>query len=61
MQRHKITRKFCKSCDKETKFEKDITAMGCGDLVLVILTLGIWLIIRSILKPGYKCSECGGK
>ncbi len=61
MQREQIKRKFCKTCGKVTKFERHVTAMGCGDLVMVILTMGVWLILRHFLTPPYRCHECGSK
>ena len=61
MQRHKIRRQFCNNCQTKTKFERHVTAMGCGDLVMVICTLGIWLIFRLLMTPGWRCSDCGSR
>jgi len=59
MQREQIKRMHCKQCGKNTKHERHTTAMGCGDLFMVVITLGIWLIFRELFKPRFHCSECG--
>lgn len=61
MQRSQIKRAYCESCEKETKFERAVTAMGCGDLFLTVCTLGLWVIVRQLFKPAFRCSECGEK
>jgi len=61
MQREQIKKAFCKTCGKESKFERHVTVMGAGDLVMVILTVGLWLILRHVMIPRYRCHECGGE
>lgn len=60
----KVTSKFCKQCDKQTKVERNGMIMGCGDLIMVCCTFGLWLIFRviynAILNP-WCCKECGSK
>jgi hypothetical protein len=59
MQRSSISRRFCRQCERSTKHERNVTAMGCGDLILVIATCGLWWVVREIAKPKWRCSECG--
>jgi len=58
----KISRHYCKCCQKNVKTERSGMVWGCGDLILVVLTLGGWCIIRivfdGVLNP-WRCSECG--
>lgn len=59
-----ITSKYCHSCNKQMKFEKNSMIWGCGDLVMVILTFGGWLVIRLIMdffSNPWRCKECGSK
>lgn len=60
----KATQRKCASCDKVTKFERNAMVMGCGDLVMTIVTLGAWLIIRYVMNGmtnPWRCTTCGGK
>lgn len=61
MQRAQSISRHCESCRRRTRFERHVTAMGCGDLLLVVLSLGLWLPIRWLLKPGFRCVECGSR
>ena len=61
MQRSQLKRAHCRTCNKPTKFERHVTAMGCGDLVMVIGTCGLWLIARHLFTPDFVCTECGSK
>lgn len=59
--------KHCGSCDKRTLHLREMPDknMGCADLLLGILTAGLYFVIiiltRYILPIGRKwdCSECG--
>lgn len=59
MQKVSIRRQYCGVCNEKTKHERHITAMGCGDLILVIATWGLWLPVRWLFLPSFKCSVCG--
>lgn len=61
MQRTKIKSKHCRRCKERTKFERHVTAMGCGDLFMVVLTLGLWVVVRHIFTPGWRCTVCGSR
>ena len=54
-------RKYCRTCSNHMLYTRTITRMGCGDLLMVCLTLGGWLVLRMILKPAWRCATCGGK
>ena len=59
MQREKHQRRYCKVCQEQTKFTQHTTAMGCGDLFMVVCTFGIWLILRVLFTPPFRCNDCG--
>jgi hypothetical protein len=59
MHRTAIKSKYCKNCRKRTAHHRYVTAMGCGDLFMVIITLGLWVVLRALFTPGYHCSVCG--
>jgi hypothetical protein len=59
MQRTQLKTAMCKTCGKFSKFERHVTAMGVGDLFMVIITFGLWLVLRELLKPKFCCKECG--
>ncbi len=61
MQRTQIKSIHCPHCNQVTKFERHITAMGCGDFIMVLMTFGIWILIRELFKPSFRCSVCGKK
>ena len=61
MQRTQIERRRCRTCGKGTKFERHVTAMGAGDLVMVWMTAGFWLLARHAMTPKFRCSECGSE
>ena len=49
----------CSSCGKATKSERETVNYGCGDLLMVVLTTGLWVLFRYAMRPGWKCSTCG--
>jgi len=59
MQRVAISRRDCPRCGQPTKHERYVTAMGVGDLILVLFTFGGWWLLREAMKPKWRCSECG--
>lgn len=59
MQRTQIKTAMCKTCGKNKKFERYVTAIGVGDLVMSIVTVGGWMVLRHLLKPKFRCTECG--
>jgi hypothetical protein len=57
-----VSRRPCPQCGREVKAERNSTVWGCGDLVLVLVTLGLWVPIRWALGTGsnpWRCAECG--
>ncbi len=55
---------FCKQCNKSVKTEKNATVWGVGDLVMVMLTAGGWLVLKLIsngISNPWRCYECGCK
>ncbi len=56
-----ISRGFCQTCDVETKLERNAQVWGLGDFVLVLCSLGLWVILKLAMKPAWRCSQCGSK
>jgi predicted RNA-binding Zn-ribbon protein involved in translation (DUF1610 family) len=58
----KLTSRWCKSCKKQVAAQADSAVWGCGDLIMVLLTFGLWAIFRlvmlAIFSP-YRCTNCG--
>lgn len=59
MQHTQITSRHCATCGRLTKFERHVTPLGGGDFILVLATLGLWLLLRALFKPAFRCSFCG--
>ena len=59
MQRKETKTGVCKCCRKRKRFTRYITAMGCGDLFMVLITFGLWVLFRAIFKPKFRCEGCG--
>lgn len=61
MQRHQLKKQYCQHCGEMTRHSRAVTAMGCGDLLMVIVTMGLWLPFRWLLLiPRFRCDKCGG-
>lgn len=61
MERTQLASRHCTHCGTIRKFERHVTAMGGGDLIMIILTLGVWLLLRRLWTPPFRCSVCGSK
>ena len=54
--------KWCKTCNRQVQAQRNAMTWGCGDLVLIPLTLGLWLVFRAAMMPArnpWRCSSCG--
>ncbi len=52
----------CKACNSTTKFERNGMIWGMGDFILVLLTAGLWIVLRLIMNAvanPWRCSGCG--
>jgi ribosomal protein L37AE/L43A len=56
-----ITRARCPVCAKDTKMERPAQVWGMGDLIMVVMTLGLWIIAKRASRPAWRCSDCGSK
>jgi len=56
-----IANKSCTQCGQNVKAERNASQMGCGDLVMVLLTFGLWVVIRQLFKKPWLCTQCGSK
>lgn len=61
MHRTQSIKKLCKACGKKTKFKRRVKPIGGGDLILGLFTAGIWIALRFIFSPNFRCSVCGSK
>lgn len=58
----KNSRRFCKGCNLETKFERNTTVWGLGDFIMIFPTFGGWLLIRfawDAIRNPWRCATCG--
>lgn len=58
----KTTSRWCKGCGRQVAAVASSTGWGCGDLLLIPLTVGLWLPIRFALMAmtnPWRCQECG--
>jgi hypothetical protein len=58
----KIASRWCRRCKRRVAAQANSTVWGCGDLVLVLLSLGLWVPVRivlMILTNPWRCPECG--
>ena len=61
MQRKQVIQKLCKICGKKTKFQRRVKPIGGGDLILGLFTAGIWIALRFLMTPNFRCRVCGSK
>lgn len=66
-----IRRAWCPECDKHVAARKNTTdppGWGCGDVVLIPATVGIWFVVRVVHiflwhvihgSTKWLCPECG--
>jgi hypothetical protein len=59
MQRVKTKHAHCGICKADQKFERHVTAMGVGDLVMGICTCYLWILLRYAMSPPWRCATCG--
>lgn len=55
------SRGFCPTCKTHTKVERNSMVWGCGDVVMVLFSCGLWVLGRILLRPAWRCSQCGSK
>jgi hypothetical protein len=58
----KVSQRRCNVCGKMTKCERNGMIWGCGDPIMVFITVGLWCIARFIVNEAmnpWRCSECG--
>lgn len=56
-----VKRAHCPVCAKATKVERPAAVWGVGDLVMVLATLGLWVIAKRASRAAWRCAECGSK
>jgi len=49
----------CPHCNEQRKFERPSAIWGVGDLFMVLMTGGLWLVGKLMLRPKYRCCVCG--
>ncbi len=58
----KIASRWCRACKRQIRAEANSTVWGCGDLLMVLITFGVWIPLRMVLlalSSPWRCSECG--
>jgi hypothetical protein len=59
-----VSRRFCRRCGRHTKFEHNAFVWGCGYLILILATLGLWLIPKAVIHflcDPWRCARCGSR
>jgi hypothetical protein len=57
-----VSRRFCKVCEERTRHTREVATVGCVDFLLIVVTCGVWLLIKiplSGLLFRWHCDECG--
>ena len=55
---------WCPECERQVKAERNSAVWGCGDLLMVLFTFGLWVPLRIVLTSGsrrWRCCYCGEK
>jgi hypothetical protein len=58
----KVKNARCKHCNNLVKAERNGMIWGLGDFIMVLLTLGLWAVLRWVsnaLSNPWRCSKCG--
>lgn len=50
---------MCPSCGTKTKHSRRVEPLATGDLVMVIVTFGFWVLLRKANSPSFRCKKCG--
>lgn len=60
----RMSRRFCKSCNASKNCQRNGMVWGMGDLILVLLSFGVWVIFKlafnALLNP-WRCADCGAR
>lgn len=59
-----VTRRLCPQCGTPTKFERNATVWGAGDLIMILMTVLLWLPLKlgwNALTNPWRCAACGSK
>lgn len=58
----KTSSRWCARCKSQVAAVSNSWAWGCGDLILVLLTFGLWVLVKltiAILANPWRCPNCG--
>ncbi len=59
-----IQQRWCPGCKHAVAAQRNSGVWGCGDLILILLTVGLWLPIRMTLagmSSPWRCPQCGSR
>lgn len=54
-----VSSHYCNICRGRVKFERNAVVWGLGDFVMVVITSGLWAIIKLIYVAPWRCAICG--
>lgn len=57
-----VAQKFCPTCNKIVKVERNSMTWGMGDLIMLVITVGVWIPLKFIFHwatSPWRCSQCG--
>ena len=52
----------CSRCGKMVKTERNSINWGTGDLLFIVMTLGLWVVVKRLFNRmgnPWRCSVCG--
>ena len=58
----RVSSRTCSTCQTTRKFEKNALVWGCGDLIMILVTFGVWLLLKfgfDLASNPWRCSVCG--
>jgi len=58
------SRRFCKKCNQHRLFERRSGETGGWELLLTLVTLGLYLVIKWVVKlftNPWRCEKCGAR
>lgn len=49
----------CAHCGERRKLERPSAVWGAGDLIMIVITIGVWAILKIAMRPAWRCTACG--
>ncbi len=59
-----IGQRYCRTCRTNVPVTRNSMVWGCGDLIMVLVTCGAWLVVRfahNYSTNPWRCQRCGAR